>query len=188
MQITPNQNKAAGEIVELIANNIGENRAIHPATAISTCSRLSGSFLFRSFNIELKDAKPGSAVLSEQANTEGPKLVNIVAAVLHNFGISLDAKKMEVATIGKSNLEFLEAMQKCQSKAFEIMKNNNLNHVEMAQACAMSTAFVIEQCKNDLQIENGFQTAGYGIVEGSKTVPPTTGSGPIEKKKWYQFW
>lgn len=188
MQITPNQNKAAGEIVELIANSIGENREIHPATAISACSRLSGSFLFRSFNIDLKNAKPGSVVFSEQANTEGLKLVNIMPAVLHNFGITLDNKKMEIAKIEKPDLEFLDSIGKCQSKAYEIMNKNSLNFIEMAQACAMSTAFIIEQCKNDLQVESGFRTAWYGIVEGSKTVPPTILKNPIDKKKWYKFW
>ena len=188
MQITEHQNKAAGEIVELIASSIGKNRAIHPATAISTCARLAGSFLFRSFELEIKDAKPGSAVLSEQANIEGPKLINIIMAFLGNLGVNLDNNKMASATIEKSELEFLTALTITQHKAFEILNNHNLSYVEMAQACALSTAFIIEQCKNDLAVETGFRTAGYALAEGSKTFPPKMEVDEIVKKKWLKFW
>ena len=71
MKITNEQNKAAGQIVELIASKFGKNRKIHPGTAITAGARLSGSFIFRSFNFSLKDIKPGTVVLSEQANEKG---------------------------------------------------------------------------------------------------------------------
>jgi len=58
----------------------------------------------------------------------------------------------------------------------------------MAVACAMSTAFIIQQCQNDVEIESGFNTAVYGLIEGSKTVPPEMTELPTEQKKWYKFW
>lgn len=58
----------------------------------------------------------------------------------------------------------------------------------MAVACAMSTAFIIQQCQNDLDVESGFSKAVYGLIEGSKTVPPEMTEPPTEQKKWYKFW
>ena len=159
------QNKAAGAIVELIANSIGVKREVHALTAISTCARLSGSLLFRSFNFDIKDVKPGTAILSEEANIGGPHLVDIVTSVLHSFDISIDNEKMESVSIEESNLDFLTALTKTQKGALEIMKNNGLTYVEMAQACAVSTAFLIQDCKDTLTTEEAFNTAVYAFIE-----------------------
>lgn len=68
MDISERVNNATGAIVDLIANKIGQNRAIHAETAIASSSRLAGSFLFRSFNFNLAGLEEGSVLLSEEAN------------------------------------------------------------------------------------------------------------------------
>lgn len=82
MNIPAKQSKATGELVDLVAAKVGIERAIHPATAISTSARLSGSFLFRSFGFNTSNLNPGSLLLSEQANEKGMQLINIVGAYL----------------------------------------------------------------------------------------------------------
>lgn len=188
MEITQNQNKATREIVDLIASAIGKNREVHSATAIATSARLSGAFLFKSFGLEIDDAKPGTAVLSQQANEQGPELINVIGAVLSNMGVTVDNNKMESAETQKTELDFLQSLNSTQAKATEIMKKHKLTEKEMSVACAMSTAFIIQQCQNDLDVESGFNTAVYGLIEGSKTVPPEMTELPTEEKKWYQFW
>tara|TARA_A100000171_G_C2065270_1_gene111982 strand:- start:78 stop:644 length:567 start_codon:yes stop_codon:yes gene_type:complete len=188
MEITQNQNKATGEIVDLIASAIGKNREVHSATAIATSARLSGSFLFKSFELKIDDAKPGTAVLSQEANEQGPELINVIGVVLSNMGVTVDNDKMESAEIQKTELDFLESLSATQAKANGIMNKHKLNEKEMAVACAMSTAFIIQQCQNDVEVESGFNTAVYGLIEGSKTVPPEITKLPTEQKKWYKFW
>ena len=188
MEINQNQNKATGEIVDLIASAIGKNREVHSATAIATSARLSGSFLFKSFGLDIDDAKPGTAVLSQEANEQGHELINVIGAVLSNMGVNIDNDKMELAEIQKTELDFLQSLSSTQAKAIEIMKKHKLTEKEMAVACAMSTAFIIQQCQNDLDVESGFNTAVYGLIEGSKTVPPELTESPTEQKKWYKFW
>jgi hypothetical protein len=188
MEISEKQNKATGEIVDLIASAIGKNREVHSATAIATSARLSGAFLFKSFGLKIDDAKPGTVVLSQQANEEGPELINVIGAVLSNFGVTVDNDKMESAEIQKTELDFLQSLSATQTKATVIMKKYGLNEKEMAVACAMSTAFIIQQCQNDVEVESGFNTAVYGLIEGSKTVPPEMTVSTNEQKKWYQFW
>ena len=188
MNILEKQNKATGEIVDLIASSIGKNREVHSATAIITSARLSGAFLFKSFGLNIEDAKPGTAVLSQQANEEGPELINVIGAVLSNLGVTIDNAKMESAEIQKSELEFLQSLEATQTKANGIMKKYGFKEKEMAIACAMSTAFIIQQCQNDVNVESGFNTAVYGLIEGSKTVPPEMAELTTEPKKWYKFW
>ena len=188
MNIKPEQQIAAGEIVDLIAEKIGTNRQIHSATAIAAGARLAGSFLFRSFGFKLGDIKPGTAVLSEEANEKGPLLINILIGTLSNMGVELDGEKMDKATNVDSNLSFKDTLEKIQEDAFQIMTVQQLSHEEMAYSCAMATAFIIKECKNDLPVESGFNTAVYGFIEGTKTCPPEMGKAKPGKKSFFKFW
>ena len=187
MQITPNHSKAAAAIVELIAEKIGTGREIHPATAISSCARLAGSFMFRSFNFTMENATPGSAVLSDMANEKGPALMSWLGNTLSNFGVNPDPQRMQSASPQQSNLSFVEALEQLQDEGKKIMEANNLDQEQMAYSCAMATAFIIKECKNDLPAETGFQTAVYGFVEGTKTYPPEYGT-QSKKKGIFKFW
>ena len=188
MSESNSQNKAIGEIVDLIANSLGTGREVHSATAISTCARLSGSFLFRSLELNTKDAVPGTTALSEEANQNGPKLISLMISVLNSFGIEIDNDKTEQADIASPEIGFLKSISKTQDGAIAIMNKYNFGFSDMANICTYATAFIIEQCKNDIAIENGFNTAVYGIIEGSKTIPPKANFRRIEKKRWYKFW
>ena len=188
MQITKEQNEAAGSIIELIANEIGINRQIHPGTAIAAGARLAGSFMFRSFNFNLNNVSPGAPVLSEEANEKGPVLINILAVTLKNFGVNPDPGKMNTTSKVESNLTLVETLLRIQDQAQVIMNKYKLNPEQMAYSCAMATAFIIKECQNDLPVESGFHTAVYGFIEGSKTYPPEFGTPKAKKKSIFRFW
>lgn len=180
MQIKDEQQKAARDIVDLIASAIGKNREVHSATAIATASRLSGAFLFNSFGFQVNNATPGTAMLSTEANEQGPELINIIGGVLGNLGITLDAKQLESAKIETAELDFLKSLKITQKEAETIRIKYDLNFKEMAITCAMSTGFIIEQCKNDISVASGFNIAVYGLIEGAKTVPPKSDQATID--------
>ena len=200
MGITENQNKAVNEIVEMIVDAIGKgSREIDTTEAISSTARLAGSFLFRSFGFEINDAKPGTVMLSEEANTKGPQLVNITHAVLQNFGIQIDNNKMSNGNQKQAESNFIEVIDKIQNPALEIMNNNKLSYEQMAQSSAIATAFIIQQ-SNNISPEEGFGTAIYHYIEGTKTNPPEFGKKTEQKleskdlkrenesKPWWKFW
>lgn len=205
MEISNNQNKAVNDIVEMVVSVIGNgSREIDTTEAISSTARLAGSFLFRSFGFKINDAKPGAVMLSEEANTKGPQLVNITYAVLQNFGIQIDNKKMPNGNQKQAESNFVEVIGKVQTPALEIMKKNDLSYEQMAQSAAIATAFIIQQSSN-ITPEEGFGTAIYHYIEGSKTFPPQFNS-ELEKttniknaakenanpggvsKSWWKFW
>jgi hypothetical protein len=172
MNISKEQNEAVNDIVELIASKLGnETRELNIVDAISTCGRLAGSLLFRSFNFEIENAKPGSVMLSENANIKGPELINITHFVLQNFGITIDNQKMNGSSGEETKIEFLDAINLVQNQALEIMDKYKLSYEQLAHSTAIATAFIIQQSPN-IPAETGFGKAIYHYIEGSKTYPP----------------
>ena len=172
MEITKNQNDAVNDIVEMVVKVIGNgSREIDTTEAISSTARLAGSFLFRSFGFKINEAKPGTVMLSEEANIKGPQLVNITHAVLQNFGIQIDNNKMSNGNQKHAESNFVDVISKVQVPALDIMKKRELNYEQMAQSSAIATAFIIQQSGN-ITAEEGFGIAIYHYIEGSKTKPP----------------
>ena len=205
MEITNNQNKAVDDIVEMVVSVVGNgSREIDTTEAISSTARLAGSFLFRSFDFKVNDAKPGTVMLSEEANTKGPQLVNITHAVLNNMGVQIDNSKMSNGNQQHADSNFVDVIEKIQGPALEIMKKNDLNFEQMAQSSAIATAFIIQQSSN-IDPEQGFGTAIYHYIEGTKTFPPEFGNKTdkvpelkstsnehnkpnSESKPWWKIW
>lgn len=182
------QNKVAGLFVDLVAARAGAGRAVHAETAIATAARLSGSLLLRSFNFEFQKLDPGSVLLSEQANEEGTQLINILGSMLQNFGVTLDKAKLGGSNALRGEepkLSVVQSLALLQEDAMRIAGENRLNLKEAAQSAAMATAFIVKECVGSIGGEVGFNVAIYGLIEGSKTVPPRL--QPASKPSW-KFW
>ena len=203
MEITKNQNDAVNDIVEMVVDVIGNgSRELDTTEAISSTARLAGSFLFRSFDFNIADAKPGTVMLSEEANIKGPQLVNITHAVLQNFGIQIDNDKMSNGSQKHAGSNFVDVIGKIQNPALTIMKKRELSFEQMAQSTAIATAFIIQQSGN-IAPEEGFGIAIYHYIEGSKTFPPELGEtiknsdlkngedqnvSETQPKPWWKIW
>lgn len=194
MQISAAQNTAAGELVDLIASKLGHGRAVHSETAIACAARLAGSLLFRSFNLSIPSAQPGTAVLSNEGNEQGPELLSIMSAMLQHFGVSLNQEKLggdPSKRGGSPQLSTVESLALLQEDAIRIATNNGLELKQAAQAAAMATAFIVKECVQALGPEVGFNIAAYGFIEGCKTMPPALAgkqAAPAPKKPWYKLW
>lgn len=182
MEITKNQNNAVNDIVEMVVTVIGNgSREIDTTEAISCTARLAGSFLFRSFGFKIDNPKPGTVMLSEEANQKGPQLINLTHIVLQNFGIQIDKNKMSNGNKKQAESNFIDVISKVQVPALAIMKKNDLTFEQMAQSAAIATAFIIQQ-SNNITPEEGFGTAIYHYIEGSKTYPPEFEENYVSKK------
>jgi len=150
-----------------------ENGTFPAETVIGAVARMAGSFLFRSFELPLTGIQPGAVVLSEQANQQGPRLVQIIAGVLQGVGVKLDPSKVS-ASQGKVSGQkepFLETQKVLGTRFAAIRDRYGLSDVDAAAAAAIATALLIKNCSQRLDPHAGFALAVYGLIEGTKTAP-----------------
>lgn len=179
---------AAGEMVEIFAAKLGQNRSVHSETAIAAGARMAGTMLFRSFEFDTSGMSPGSAILSEEANTKGPELMNIVTSMLHQYGLPLDREKLEkVSGRGEAPKFTVTEMQELlEEDLTRVREKQALELADGARACALAVAFLVRECAPKIGLEVGFNIAAYGFIEGCKTVPISLGTKT--KRQWFRFW
>lgn len=147
-------------------------------TVIGAVARMAGSFLFRSFGLPLTGIQPGSVVLSDQANQQGPRLIQILGGVLQAVGVQLDKTRLSAAQ-GKAQGQtesFLQTQEALEAKFVAIRDKHGLSDGEAADSAAAAAAVLIKNCSALLDPHLAFGLAVYGFIEGSKTAPAVSGS------------
>src|SRR5215471_12316155 len=114
--------EAANELVAATVAALKNDRGVHAETAIAAVARMAGTFLFRSFGFQLRDLKPGEYVLSEQANEQGSRLVQVLAGVLARLGVQIEEAKLSAqpGPENQSQMAFLETQKLLEPKFNEI--------------------------------------------------------------------
>ena len=105
---------AANFIVEAAQKLLAEDGRLQAETLIVSVARLSGSLLLRSFNLEPLPA--GTPVLCDEANTWGPKLIEVLKATLQQKGFcpsdaSIRAAAAKIST-SASPLSFQDSLDR----------------------------------------------------------------------------
>ena len=172
METIQRQHEAAGLIVDLVSSRLGGDQGVHPETAITSTARLAGCMLLRSFQFDLEKHEPGSVLLSPEANEKGPLLINVLGTMLENFGITLDESKLGTEKGEDPKFSYLETMETFQTDVLRILENTHLDYEDGAVAIGMATAFIVKECSQSIGAEIGFNSAVYGFIEGTKTIPP----------------
>jgi hypothetical protein len=170
---TEAQLQAAGETVDAIIASLQDTGGVHAETAVSAAARMAGTFLFRSFNFSQLDAEPGTAVLSEEANVQGPLLIQTLGAGLNVFGVALDSSEMKSGFPEENNpqLSVTATQELLEARLRAIASGHGLTGPQAAHACALAAAKLIEMTSGVLDPHVGFSLAAFGFVEGSKTMP-----------------
>lgn len=172
------QLQAAGEFGTTAMKAFDQGGTFPAETVIGAAARMAGSFLFRSLGLPLTGIQPGSVVLSEQANQQGPRLIQILGAVLENLGVKLESSKLSAdqrAARGQKE-SFLETQKILEERFGAIRDKYGFSDGEAADSVAVATAVLIKNCSNLLDPHVGFGLAVYGFIEGSKTAPAVSGS------------
>jgi hypothetical protein len=166
-------NAAGKEVYTLLVSKLQTGTNVHVGTLVSAAGRLAGTSLFRSFNYKENQVPPGTVMLSEIANQEWPRLMNILLAMLKVNGLEVDQAKLIVETPQqhKPHKEILEMQTELQKPFNQIMVKHGLDFKEGAFAGAIACAYAIlkSHLLVDPQITCGL--AALSFVEGCKTVP-----------------
>ncbi len=119
---------------------------------------------------------------------KGLILFNFLQWLLKISGTDIDKHKLSQFPKAESDLNVMDTLNLLQNKAMVIMNQYKFSFEEMAFVCAMSTAFIINECKKQLAVESGFNTAVFGFIEGSKTFPPPFSNESGKTKNIFKFW
>jgi hypothetical protein len=147
--------------------------AINLPTLVAACARMSGSYLLRSFGLNLERLIPGQVVLSSPAGEKTQTLLRFCAAVLQSFGTVLpsapSASLPDAAAALKQS--FLDSQILLEPVFVPLKLQFALSDEEMAKAGAVATGALIHQFAKHMDPAAGFNYASYGFTEGTRTVP-----------------
>jgi len=173
LKLSRQQIDAAQEFATATIEALKLPNGVHPGTVVAATARMAGTYLFRSFGLQLPGVKPGQCVLSVEANEQWPQLINIAADALSKMKIAIDNTQAgrEVEPKHKPMLEFLETQKKLEPLYAPIMERYGFSTREAAHSVALATALMINHAKNFLDPTAAFNLAVFGFVEGAKTAP-----------------
>jgi hypothetical protein len=167
------QMDAAQAFANAAVSALHDGGKMHAGTVVAGSARMAGTYLFRSFGLELRGVKPGHAVLSEPADARGPVLIQIAAGILDRLGIKLDsaAGGALASSPQQPRREFLQTQMTLKPDFAPIKDRFASSKPEAAQAGAVATALLIRHCAKVLDPNTAFAIAALGFVEGTKTAP-----------------
>ena len=152
---------------------------VHVQTMIAGCARMAGTYLFRSFNLQVQDAVPGQVALSAEAAAHSPALLQTCAGVLKELGTAIASAPTGPLNDKKHRptQDFLQTQRILEPVFAPLQGKFALNNRQMAHAAAIGTALLIHHFAKHLDPNVGFGVAAFAFTEGSRTVPATHDQG-----------
>lgn len=171
--LTKQQLDSAQEFATASISALRTTQGIHPGTVVAATARMAGTYLFRSFRLNLLGVRPGQVVLSDKANTLGPTLIETSERLLRRIGITLDATQAGIPINAKDipMLGFLDTQKLLEQTYSSIRARYAFDDEQAAYAVAAATSLLIQHCIKALDPHIAFNIAALGFVEGTKTAP-----------------
>ena len=164
---------AAGLYRETAWRLLSDRGRLHVETLIASTARMAGSLLYLSFDFD-PSLPPGTVVVSDQADTEGPRLMAALLATLQRLGHGVTESSLEPAfcSTAFSQLDLLASCERLGPFFLKIAELKGLDLPRAAEAAAIATAMLWHDGREILAVERGAAIAVAGFVEGCKTAPP----------------
>ena len=115
---------------------------VHPPTVVAACARMAGTYLFRSFGLDLPGVLPGQAGLSVEANEQAPMLLQTAAGILATLGVTIASAPTTPLEGEKTRPrhEFLATQRLLEPVFAAIQRQFGLTMRQGAQATSIATA------------------------------------------------
>ncbi len=168
--------EAATKVMGIFDRHFRGPQGSHIGTVLSAAAWLTGTSLYRSFGYE-HQPEPGTVVLSEIANVEGPKLLNLFLFFLFQNGLRIKPDQFILETPdGYKPLKTITEIQAAHQDEYnQIMKKHGLNYVDGARSgIVVCSMLVTIHCvdKKDMDPRLAAGMVSMAVVEGTKTAPP----------------
>ena len=148
--------------------------SMHLPTLVVACARMSGSYLLRSFRLDLSFIPPGQAVLSEKTSERTQVLTRYCVSIMQTMGSTVptmppSGQFADIAS--KFKQDFLESQRALEPVLTPLKQQYALDDEEMAKAVALACGALIHQFAQHMEPSAGLSYASYGFAEGARTVP-----------------
>jgi hypothetical protein len=145
---------------------------LHAETLVLSVARMSGSLMYRSFGHD-KSIAPGTTVLSDKANLQGPKLMQLMLATLQQLGDAVTEQTLNpaFASASHSPMSFRESCDRLAPFFLKYCETAPLGFQPAAAGAAVATGMLVHECAAVLPVNHGAALGVYGFIEGTKTAP-----------------
>jgi hypothetical protein len=170
-----NRADAAAEVMGIFDRHFRTPQGIHPGTVLSAAAWLAGTSLYRSFGYT-QNPEPGTVMLSEKANQEFPRLLDLFTYYMVKGGTQIPPEQfiLEPPETLKPRMTILEIQEAHQDEYNAIMKKHKLDYLDGARAgmivCSMLFNYHCVK-RQDLDPRLGAGIISMGVVTGAKTAP-----------------
>jgi hypothetical protein len=170
-----NRAEAATEVLKLFDRDFRTPQGVHPGTVLAAAAWLAGTSLYRSFRYT-QTSEPGTVMLSEKANQEFPKLLDLFTYYMVKGGTQIKPEHFILDTPDalKPQKTILEIQETHQDEYNTIMKKHNLDYLDGARAGIIACAMLFNyHCvkRQDLDPRIAAGIISMGVVTGAKTAP-----------------
>ena len=146
---------------------------VHNPTMIAACARMAGTYLFRSFALDVLSVMPGQAVLSLEAVEHTPLLLRTCAGILQSLGTTIANEPP--TTLGTGTRQPTKTLIETQAILDPLYAPAQakfaLNDRQMAQAAAVAAGMIVHHFAKYVDPNTGYGIAAFAFTEGSRTVP-----------------
>ena len=144
IEIAKRRQAAANEVIAMLEEQYDTIFASHAGTLLRAAAWLAGTSLYRSFGFKA-DIAPGSPVLSDKANEEGPKLLKVFMFLVDKLGIKLkpDGFISEIPAEQGPNKDIVQVQEMFQERYNEIMKQHGFDYADGARTGAVTCALLV---------------------------------------------
>jgi hypothetical protein len=166
---------ASESLFQEIVGRLKTERGVHIETAIAGAGYLAGVSILRATGINFSTFAPGSPVLVDSVNDEGPKLIDFMEGMCRQMGLGRDADWLvEVPDANKPLLACTELVEDLEPVFNEIVDRLQVSNELRPFVAVRTIVQFIDAGQQILDPDTGKSIATQAIVEGAKTVPPAT--------------
>lgn len=162
---------AVAELFDVICQKLTTEQGINIETAIAAAGWLTGAALLAASNIDLSALEPGSAVLVDSVDEEGPSLIGYIGSMLAASGVDVTEIANEVPPQHQPVLSFLEIMALLAPDFRDVLERSGLPEDATTVVGAQTTAQFVYAGRELIDPSIAMALAVTCVVAGAKTVP-----------------
>lgn len=162
---------AVAELFDVICKGLTTEQGVNIETAIAAAGWLTGSALLAAADIDMTELEPGSPILVDAVNEEGPNLIGYIGSMLTESGVDVSEIAEEVPPQHQPIQNFLEVTTLLAPEFCAVLQRHGLPSDAGVLVGAQTTAQFVYAGRELIEPSIAMGLAVASVVTGAKTVP-----------------